>query len=349
MYNDIRNKSYNIPYRLYSNQLCFSYSKVGTFTFKGYTGPNGGNSVSQNKKLAIKKSFSEMLERRSLMIGSDIDNERKVKALNLIDRKVYEILEKNIKFNDQEDIYTDTTGTSTHISSQTSIFNALKELLEKNCLFLFWYGRRGISLNSEELIRSLNFGYKFHHNQKLFMFLNNDFPPFITIISVLIEDQKIIGSGIASDLNFKQAINASLFELILLKEQKFINQTYARIYGVRQRCFLESSLEEKEQYFHLKKLKNDLPIIKINIKSFNKVKTKNIFQIVDSLPSWIESLYCVYIKHNLNNQLKTVRVYSKELYNHIPIKDWVSGSKPVSIHFNINKVEIDSTPNCPII
>lgn len=347
IFSSVKDKNFNFPSRLYSNQFFYSFSKVGTFALDGKIGPDGGNAISKSKVIAMKKSFSEMLERRSLMSGSYQANNKKIKAVNLINYEIIDIYERYIMFNDDKKFYTDTTGTAAHLNSKTAIFHSLKELIEKNSLLLFWYGRKGKVIDYQEVKSLLKVKFTFDSSQQLYLFINDDFFPFLTIISVLVENKKIIGSGISCDIDLERAIKSSIYELILLKEQNRINYYCKNLYNLPNVSVLET---DQEQYFHLEYLLNILP--EFNLQFFLERKTnvtQDVFELIKLLPSWIQTLYCIYIKHNLNNQLKTVRIYSEELYSHIPIKAFISEKKKIFIVHDLNQRDIEKTPECPII
>src|SRR5699024_1216735 len=120
--------------------LC--YSRVGGLYKNGYESPNGASSISTSKKLAFIKSHYEYLERRLLMTGHSIKNQY-IETFNLITSTFEKKSNDLSKFSREGSQIIDTTGTATHYNSAVAIYNALKELLEKNALFLFWYGGIG--------------------------------------------------------------------------------------------------------------------------------------------------------------------------------------------------------------
>jgi len=212
---------------------------------------------------------------------------------------------------------------------------------------LFWYGRKGMVIDYQEVKSLLKVKFTINSNQRLYLFINDNFSPFLTIISVLVENKKIIGSGISCDIDLERAIKSSIYELILLKEQNRINYYCKNLYNLPNVSVLETN---QEQYFHLEYLLNILPEINLQFYLERQTNvTQDVFKLIKFLPSWIKTLYCIYIKHNLNNQLKTVRIYSEELFSHIPIKAFISEKKKIFIVHELNQRDIEKTPECPII
>ena len=99
---------------------------------ENYYYPSDGTSISISKELSMRKSYSEYLERFLLSVGGYTHD------------GTYVSYGENTNYG-----YIDTTGTATGINSKQVIHKALKELIEKNELFYFWYTNIGERLRIE--------------------------------------------------------------------------------------------------------------------------------------------------------------------------------------------------------
>lgn len=143
---EVSRRNFGYKKKAFSNKQVFlSTSRIGTFKNEfGEIGPVDCGSIDQNKKRAILKAFSESVERRALVIGAKGDIEEDwIQSFDLINKCISKIPKGYSKFNNRCSIISDTSGTATHFNSKAAMLNAIKELLEKNSTFLFWYGKQG--------------------------------------------------------------------------------------------------------------------------------------------------------------------------------------------------------------
>ncbi|MBQ5153377.1 hypothetical protein EGM85_08765 [Macrococcus caseolyticus] len=157
-----------------------------------------------------------MLERRLLMLGTE-NFEDSIKGIDIINRDKRNFLDGHIKFCNIHGIENDTTGTASHFVSEFAIVNAIKELFEKNSLFLFWFKQRGFKVSNSGNFINTYFKEKY---KNIYLFLNDDFSPFICCTAFAIDKNEIIANGSGISFNLEFSIQNALEELDLLYEQK---------------------------------------------------------------------------------------------------------------------------------
>ena len=70
LYSTLQDKKFNFPESIFTTPNGYiALSQIGTFVKEGSIGPGMGSAVSTNNILAFKKAFSEMIERRAIMVG----------------------------------------------------------------------------------------------------------------------------------------------------------------------------------------------------------------------------------------------------------------------------------------
>ncbi|WDM20586.1 YcaO-like family protein [Paenibacillus polymyxa] len=311
---------------------------------EGYIGPVGCGAVSFEKNDTVKKAFSESVERRSLLFGAKSNELQMSAAFDLINKKIKYVPTIYTKYREEEPII-DTTGTAVHTRGDIAIFNALTELLEKNSVFLLWYGRLAYILEVEH--SSLYYKKKIQESIKVKFFLQNFFSP-LNVVICMFEDTKSpirYKFGIGSDLNLDVAIDKAISEAFFLGQYHDIKNFYENNNNsnfVRVDSHLDDYIEE------LKKLPlyKSCTIVEPNQQDYNE----KLNSIIKNLPKWIENLFVFVLKQKIHNNLSAVKIISKDLMLHVPIKEYMN------LNLNINKNTILLTeeklraiPDCPII
>src|SRR5699024_3489939 len=143
------------------------------------------------------------------MTGHSIKNQY-IETFNLITSTFEKKSNDLSKFSREGSQIIDTTGTATHYNSAVAIYNALKELLEKNALLLFWYGGIGKSLLVDESIKH-NHYYKqlTGRHRQVKLFLSDVFYPLTVVCTIVFNKEDVYTCGIGAGINIKQAINHS--------------------------------------------------------------------------------------------------------------------------------------------
>src|SRR5699024_1653610 len=117
----------------------------------------------------------------------------------------------------------DTTGVAVHINDQKALQKALEELLEKNVLFLFWYGKKGWKLTSNMHEQHSVYNRIVRDGYEMMAFLSREFYPLYTVITIVYKKEFIISTGISSSLHYEKALDSAFEEAYLLMWEKKYN------------------------------------------------------------------------------------------------------------------------------
>jgi len=327
-----------------NEQMHESISVIGAIVNNGYKSPTNCGGVAENKKLAQIKSLAESIERRALGINN-YEEWSTIKAFDLINKKVEEVKATSILYSLVEP-YADTTGTAAHTISNKAIFNAVTELLEKNAVFLFWYGKRGIKFESN--VNTIYTTYLQKQGYEIHFFLINEFSPLSVVITLAVSSDNPLNYkfGIGSGLLLSDAIMKSTSEAYLLGNY-YESLLYTFINGF-------SYSEELDKFYDKDTLQYISSLIKVPTISRESISVKegNITyeELYSMLPSWIEQLLICILPQKINDKFIVVKAISSQLYNHIPKKEYLNLSKSINIKtINITPDEFEKIPNCPIV
>ncbi|WCF11056.1 YcaO-like family protein [Paenibacillus thiaminolyticus] len=337
---------YNIPQNKFvTDKIYTSFSKVGNYLISGYVGPDGSTAIDFNKLCSMRKAFSEILERRALSVGGIPGSKNKVIAINIIKRDIEYIDMKWSSYSLDKNYPIDTTGAAAHTNSELAIYNSLKELLEKNALFLFWYGFMGKRFiyhydnHVEAKILKI-----FHSAQKkIFHYINDYFYPLRVVITFVMKDNYIYSSGVGSSFCIREAVNTSIQEayLLLWKDEtlKLIKgNNIKRIYNY----------ENHDKY--LNHLSNFNEIASIDFSSDHDKKNYKLDSLLEVIPDWVKAIYLVPLKQYARHGIKCVRMVSPYMYNHIPVKEYININNPMNKNtICITQSTLSTIPDCIIL
>ncbi|MEW4371345.1 YcaO-like family protein [Paenibacillus kandeliae] len=336
---------FNIPQsKFIENSIYTSICRIGNTVKNGYIGPDTASAIDINKQLSIKKAFSEIVERRALMFGN-INNTPYIDAFELISNKPAVLNSNYATYNQEEDLFTDTTGSAAHYSSKSAIYSALLELIEKNALFLFWYGKKGHRITNQQLkeVKSLSKNTVFNHlnnTKKLMVFESDFFHPLHIVYTIVIDQNIIVSSGVGSSFCFEEALQHSFNEayLLLWKNESLLlfyrNDSDYRTYS--------ESPENILTYL------NQFPTAKeINQIFSYKSQNKHIPDLLDTLPPWIEKIYLIPLTQCISKHLKCIKIFSPYMYNHIPSKKNINLNNPMNVYtINLKSEQMAKIPDC---
>lgn len=341
-------KHYNIPQKKFiTDNVYTSFSKIGNYLISGYLGPDGSTAIDFSKRGSMKKAFSEILERRALSAGGITNKKGEVYAVNLIKRKPTFIDMKYSTYSNEQDYPIDTTGSASHTNSKIAIYNSLKELMEKNALFLFWYGLKGKRLvikeknffKEQRIIKSLH-----DNNKETFFYINDFFYPLRVVISFILKDTYICSTGVGSSFCIKQALNKSIEEafLLLWKDETIElveskGSTFEKKYEDHTACLK-----------HLDHIKETLVITHFD--EVGSLDKKNPDYLLKLLPEWIEDVYMIPLNQVIRHGMKSIKIFSPHMYNHIPMKEYINVSNPMNTcTIHLSGAELQQIPDCIVI
>ncbi|MFO1441770.1 YcaO-like family protein [Bacillus sp. Bva_UNVM-123] len=324
-----------------------SASVIGTFINDGYMGPTNCGAVSTNKNLAQKKAFSESLERRALALnyGNIKENNNMIHAFDLIQNKPTLIPECLTKYSLVEP-FVDTTGTATHRNPLKAKINAISELLEKNAIFLFWYGKKFVRYN--EKVDSIYKDHLINQGYSVYFFLVTEFFPLQVVITIAYSEFNPLKFkfGIGSSLSLIKAIEKSLSETYLLGSYYEIKY-YDKLKGY------VSNDNEIDIFFNpdiLEYLKSilDAPVEHVGNSYLSLNEDYPDYYL--HLPNWIKSLKIMILPQLIKKELVVVKVISDELYNHVPKKNYLDLNRVINRRtICLTEEKLAIIPECPIV
>lgn len=338
-------KRFGITKKKYINELMHeSISIIGAIVINGYKSPTNCGGVAENKKIAQIKGLAESIERRALAINN-YEERSTIQAFDLINKKVEEVKTSSIRYSLVEP-YVDTTGTAAHLNSNLAISNAVSELFEKNAVFLFWYGKRGIKFESS--FKTVYTTYLEKQGYEAHLFLIKEFLPLKIVITLAVSSGNPLNYkfGIGSGLLLNDAIMKSTSEAYLLG-----NYYEALLYN-----FLKgySNSEELYKFSDEQTLNHILNLIKVPIIKQEDILIKeditNYEALYSMLPSWIKQLLICILPQKISDKFIVVKAISKQLYNHIPKKEYIDLNKTINKQtINLTSDKLEIIPDCPIV
>ncbi|MBT2285401.1 YcaO-like family protein [Paenibacillus polymyxa] len=309
-------------------------------------GPIGSGAISLDKRSAVIKAFSESVERRSLLFGSKSIDEMSL-AYDLLNERTFEIPTKLTKYNEYNPVV-DTTGTAVHNNPDYAVYNALVELLEKNCVFLFWYGKWGRKLKVEKY-KSIYTNKMEEEGLRIHLFVQDFFSPLLVVLC-MVEDKmgKItykFGTGSGFDMN--SAVSKAVSEAYFLGryhdlKNYFENQTLSDYYQL---------VNSPKTVNHINDLLDIEYFNDFSTGDYNELNVKSkILNIINNFPAWITGVYVLVLLQKIHVPSISVKVSSNELLTHVPFKKFIDekvmiNQKTLGLSFK----SLDSLPDCPII
>lgn len=333
---------FNIPGSVFEyNCQHITFSRIGGFLRNGYIGPDLGCAVSNSKITSFIKSFSEAVERRALMYGG-ISNNNRVETWDIVKEQKSYLPYEMTTYSIKKPYPIDTTGSAVHKDSKKAVYNAIKELIEKNALFLLWYGKMGIKIRKWQYSDNVFYNLLKKKYEKVIVVLNDYFHPLKVVVTFAYNIGEIPIGGIGASFNLNEAINISLSEMYLINYEKEFIIHYKTKYISRYKYSkdkVDEYLEYIGGYDELRSYNNEE-----NEGLLNECNT--VTNIIECLPSWVTNLHVVYLPQTLNTKLKCVKVFSYDLFNHIPIKEFINIEGKINSVIDFGKSDLDSSLDC---
>lgn len=325
-------------------------SKINTLIdLEGYMGPVNCGSISSNKKLSIIKGFSESVERRAIAFGAKKLKETPdyASAYNFVNNEMATIPISQTKYR-RYPPYIDTTGSAAHSNANQSINTAITELLEKNAVFLLWYGMVGTRIKSS--VPSPYKEYLEKQGYEITHFLIDYFKPLKVVVTVSYSESTYLKYkfGVGSSIDIMEAIEKSLSEACQIGtfyESILFNQKFG--FYDNELDELLSWNEDENTLEYLKELKR-LPYTPHEYKDINSNRI-DIGLLKEMIPDWVNELLVFVLPQKIKSELLVVKTYSEQLYNHIPKKQYIDLNKPINKQtIDLNLVDLKRIPDCPI-
>ncbi|ASV70206.1 YcaO-like family protein [Cytobacillus kochii] len=338
---------YGVRYSKFTNKnLYMAISNIGTFIDQeGYIGPTSCGAVSSNKKEAVLKAHSESVERRSLMIGGKAKGSY-VDSFDIIKQRISKVKKEYTSYQISYPMIVDTTGTATHFDANQAIYNSIKELFEKNAIFLFWYGLNGSKINV-----NLTSAYQDHilnTDESYCLFLQDFFSPLKVVVCIVkCKDGSPLKYkfGVGSSLNLEEACEKAMSEAYFLGKyhENILFNAILRKSKIKESISIEA-LNHMDKIFNLPYNESSCS------KKHSLGVQEGIHKIITNLPKWVKELHIVCLHQNLNNELMVVKAISPQLYSHIPKKEYINIKNVINKHtLNLSEEQLLKIPDCLII
>lgn len=304
-----------------------------------YILPYDSSSIDFSLSIALKKNYSEHLERN--LLGIQLIRNKTLNSYELKSGEIHEIKGSEISYLSNSIYgYSDTTGTSSgYCNTQIIIEKGVFELVEKNELALIWYGMlgSGIRLSTDkysEYLRYFN-DYQSDVVDDIVVLYSQNISNIHVIYVFLFKEKKIVSSGIAGRLSFNEAFNAAIEEakLLLVIYQDIKYGEYASI----------TKQEYIKVYNHIKKIEN------IRNTNYSELNKKNCEQkIINIFSSQLDKFEVVFLNPVNTCQGKTVKISSSVLYNCIPRRENIKSIKKIFQIYHIDPFKLE-IPDCIIV
>ena len=223
--------------------------------------------------------------------------------------------------------HNDTTGTASGDRSDRIIKKAVCELIEKNEVLCFWYGKSGKILNKsdyiEKLVKSMGF-----LASEIYCFLLNEISNFPTIIVLGFYEKKLITTGVSCSDNMTNSIYFALQEARIVEWQQYNN---------RFSNFSHYTLEEQEDFYEIAMNRKDT-LEKVEILQYEK----NCL----ILANWIKDIKLKLLFSDIRIGVKTVKCISENLLSSLPIIENISESLDKEV---VKRYYKNKKINCPIV
>jgi len=296
--------------------------------------PFDATSVDKSKSLLVIKAFNEHSERA--LMGAQSHGE--CLAINFIDGSIHKLNKRDFAYGFNERFgSSDTTGTASGHVSEMVIKKAVLELIEKNELFMLWYGAKGfyveLCCKYRNLIDSLEF-----INSFVDIFLCRRLSNYFTAIVIVktSTNTKIVASGIAISNCMDEAISLALQEARLM-EWAHHNNIDSIFYKLSDENHLLS-------IDHLEKLKLSLWTYNAKFNYSPNLKQLKIHDLV-------KSIYFRAINVGKGKRELTVKCVSDELFNCLPRNGRIalSMNKEIVKHIGLDKCRLNKIPDCVLL
>jgi hypothetical protein len=343
---------FSVTSKLFLNEnIYMSNSRINSYIdAKGYMGPVNCGSISLNKRLSIIKGFSESVERRAIAFGAKSvrTDPEYTYAYDILNEEITTIPKDVTKYSTTPP-YIDTTGSAAHINPSYSLFKAVTESIEKNAVFLLWYGRLGKRIESTIKSQYKNFIEK--QGYKITFILIDYFFPLKVVVTIAYSEKVDLKYkfGIGSSLDIMHAIEKSLSEACLVGsyyEFKLFNLKY----GIQDREIEGLEWNEDKRVLEYLEDLSKLPYSSYDHEKFDDDDSPSYNLLKEILPKWVKEFFIVVLPQYINKNLIVIKTYSEQLYNHIPQKSFLDLNKEINKQtINLSQEVLNTIPDCPIL
>lgn len=318
-------KQFGVTSNINLNSYHIAYSNLSIVkTPLGYT-VGSSTSIADTKELAIKKVYSEYLERFSL--GINVSSLTEIKAIHAITKTICSEQAGFFAYGDSKYGHSDSTGTASGTNSLAIERKAILELIEKNDCLCFWYSNIGVRLNLaefEEYIKHLNF-----ISTNFRAYVVSEISNYYSVIFIGFHNGKMLCNGIACSNNIINACTTAIQEAKTIEWQQYSNP--------------QSSI------FGLSKKYNQAVMEKLNLLDSKAFKYRaSDFSTVDDLhlAGWVKDLKIALIGIDSKLGLKSIKCISNDLISCVPTMQNIEKYTNKTV---VKKYYIDRSVDCSIV
>lgn len=327
--------NFNIPSDIFLNYSPrLSYFSRGNYVIDERVGPDTGFAISLNKKDTMLRAFAEVIERRSNMLGGKKTKDGMVPTWDLLNSVPSFLEYKYTTFNLKEG---DTTGCAVHTNSDIAISNALKEIYEKNSLYLFWYGKQGSKVSEKHCENNQFYKCLITSGFSVSIFVNEYFSPLKVVIVLVYKADDLCVCGLGSSMDYFTALNHALEEAFLIGAFQ-----YYRLRSGHTNNRFELTDSKKEYIKELETIKT----ITLNQK---KISPLTVTSLVACCPNYIKEIHLVPIEQRIIPKLKAVKLYAPGLFHCLPLKENVTVNNLMNQNsLLLDEYKLKTLPECPM-
>ncbi|KOP31414.1 hypothetical protein ADM98_00775 [Exiguobacterium sp. BMC-KP] len=330
-----KHNHFNIPSNIFlENPNYLLYFSHGNYLRDGRIGPHSGFATGSSKKNTLIRTIAEGIERRATMLGGGSKSDD-VMTWDILNQRINKLNFENTTFKDYE---IDTTGSAVHTSQDKAIYGAIKELYEKNSLFLFWYGKVGHKIILDEYVENPYYEFFRNSGYEVSVFVNEYFSPLKTVIAIAYKSDHSFFCGLGTSNSYEDAVIHALEEVFLIASFYFYKNILQNDSG-------ESFILDQPTESHIHELN------KLTYKEINDSRTESISlkDLVSLAPDYVESINVILIQQNLVTNLVCIKVYIEGLFNCLPKKKNIT--EKLLINENTIKItpeKLALLPECPM-
>jgi hypothetical protein len=316
-----------------------AYVRCGSVVRSGRIGPDNGSCLAQSRELALVRSYAEAIERRAAMIGAGGNGQTasSIDTFDLVSLSPSNLPRQHGALSDKPPFVSDTTGTCAHPTSSCAVGGALRELLEKNALFLMWYGLRAQRVEISDLSgRSIVPRLRGVRHRA---FVTHVFRPLYVVLWVMEDDGGRLTYGTGARCDIYGAIHHAVNEALLL--------------GMPNRTWHSAASSHSAGVQRLRDQARHVDLL-------DKLETchlascpshrDNIDVLRQAIPSFVRSVHVMWIPQTRDTGLKVARCFSPELYATVPVKAFLDLERAINIQtLALNGQSLASIADCPYV
>ncbi|WEG13652.1 YcaO-like family protein [Pullulanibacillus sp. KACC 23026] len=335
----LNHNTYKFPIDIFRNSPRFALVSQGNYLIDGRVGPDAGLTLGFDKMNTMIRAIGEATERRCTMLQLESDKiyEDMVETWDLVNSRKDYLERKYTRFLKG---LVDTTGSAVHTNSNIAIYNALKELLEKNSLFLFWYGKQGKKIKKNLYYNNTYYRCFKNSGFEVSVFINDFFTPLKTVIVLSYKENDQYICGLGTDVNISTAIEHAFEEAFLIGGTRYYWMEFGNNF--------EENIWANKEYVEYTKYLDCVDYSEI-YENPEDVYERSIINLISGIPNFVKKIHLIYKEQHLVSNLKYARVYSKELFNCLPLKRNICIDVLINKEtLNLETKSLSLIPDCPM-